>query len=64
LDGHGEWKVGNEDSDNDACELQDLLEQEEAGEVSRSRKTKDRLMSFTCAALTVIADDIDDMTCV
>jgi hypothetical protein len=48
----------NEDSDNEACELQDLLDQEEASHDSRTWKTEDRLMNLTCAALAVTADDM------
>ncbi len=53
-----DMESGNEDFDGDACELQDLLEQEEAGQVSRSRETQGRLMSLTCAALAVTANDM------
>ena len=47
-----------DEEDNDACELQDLLDRDEATLVSRSQKTEDRLMGLTCAALTVTADDM------
>ena len=47
-----------DEEDNDACELQDLFDRDEAAQVSRLKKTEDQLMSLTCAALTVTADDM------